>query len=202
MINFVCTMLTVLAIERIPVSKKCFHLMQVYLINGDLFLQPTIKDMVGKLLRLYVARNEDIIVDDLPFEQLLLDLMEQYASNSYGDATFGEIFHVFLQMKIADSKYRLMIWSDLLHTLRSLESTPYSSLDGYLFPVESNVDLLKVYESALINEKVTKVLQHVTLHHLTHFLFDSGSIDWIKQSSVQRILQQAIPVLSMATFSS
>jgi hypothetical protein len=181
--------------------------METFLINSDLFFDANVSGLQTHLLRIYANKTPRILAGTKThtgistasvFDTLLTDLIEQFVSVSYGDPWFGQVFHLFLDME-CDSKYRIIIWGELAHMLRTLTKSPLDKMERYLFPLETNSDMLHKYELALINEHVgpeTNVLLFwVAIHHLSTWIFSNTTIGWDQQIVLERLIEYTTKVI-------
>ncbi|KAG8936484.1 hypothetical protein FRC02_001902 [Tulasnella sp. 418] len=106
-----------------------------------------------------------------PFYQFYTDFVGLYDSISFGHPTFGSLLIPPLAMHYAID-YRRLLWGDYSHLLRSLTieapDVIGDSPGDWLFPAESNGEMIGFYVKALGNPRVRLrgFLRWVAVHHV------------------------------------
>eukprot|EP00026_Physarum_polycephalum_P000376 Phypoly_transcript_00376.p1 GENE.Phypoly_transcript_00376~~Phypoly_transcript_00376.p1 ORF type:complete len:1480 (+),score=208.99 Phypoly_transcript_00376:579-5018(+) len=172
-------------------------LMKVFLLSEDLFLEPPIQHAIMSIFSSLTNGDTKMdlsLLSGPKFTGFLSDFISQFSAVSYGDAGFASVLFVFLRMEFPD-QFRKMIWRDLFEMLPLLQnSTPFPlGKEGYLFPIESNDDLLRLYVDALVNEKVTNrrcsTLYWISIHHLSGHIFSTAQdFTWTKQDFLRKLI--------------
>lgn len=157
-------------------------MMMAFLGLDSAFLEADTRQLIQRNVDQFFANNRQTNFDferqadgDLmSFENLFIAFLEQFQATSYGDGTFGAMVMIPLAMKY-DVKWRKMVWSEHASVLRFITCTKEQfigkSLDDYLYPIETDTDLLDSYVECL-NTKVIRtdsVSYQIATHHLTHY---------------------------------
>lgn len=164
-----------------PIDELMYIMMSFLGLDAS-FLEPDTRQLIQRNVDHFFANNRDTHFDFqrqdddalMSFENLFIAFLEQFAATSYGDGTFGALLMIPLAMKY-DVKWRKMVWSEHASVLRFITCTTQQfiggSLDDYLYPIESDTDLLDSYVECL-NTKVMRtdsVPYQIATHHLTHY---------------------------------
>jgi hypothetical protein len=121
--------------------------MKIYLINTSTFLDDEVDSTILKLFEGYIRNKIDLEILR-KFYDFLTELVDQFQSSSFGNATFAKILVYLLRME-HDAKYRHLIWNELRDVLHLLSVEPLLNLEGYFYPIETNSKMLTLYESCL-----------------------------------------------------
>lgn len=106
----------------------------------------------------------------ITFENLFLLFVDHFEGTSYGDLTFGALLMVPLAQKY-DLRWRRLVWSEHVSALRFMQCTEQQligGLDDYLYPVETDVAMLKYYYQAINSVPFAEnsVARRIAEHHL------------------------------------
>lgn len=126
------------------------------------------------------------LVSSAPFYRLYTDLVGLYDSVSLGHTSFSQVLLPPLSMSYA-ADYRKLLWIDYSHLLRTIripvldvvsdKEEGEGALSSYLFPLETDRNVLGAYGEAIVSGKVTEedngFLFFVALHHVVGVLFGS-----------------------------
>ena len=168
------------------------ELLKIFLLPNEIYRNEEISPIFRKIARSLLPCNANqpidfFLVNVMGLDNLLLELVEEYAATSYGDPLFSQFLLLFLRMD-QPSTYRKMIWRELgspfLNFLQP-NSSFYSFVDEkeekdfvkiYFYPIEIDYELLQIY-SATLREKenlqlTNPFLHQILVHHLTLHLFN------------------------------
>lgn len=106
----------------------------------------------------------------ITFENLFLLFVDHFEGTSYGDLTFGALLMVPLSQKY-NIRWRRLVWSEHVSALRFNQCTEQQMIGGlhdYLYPVETDVDMLKYYYQAIntIPFAENSLPRRIAEHHL------------------------------------
>ncbi|KAG8897155.1 hypothetical protein FRC00_004735, partial [Tulasnella sp. 408] len=105
-----------------------------------------------------------------PFFQFYSDFLGLYDSVSFGHPTFGALLIPPLANSTYPIDYRKLLWGDYAHVLRHLAMEPTdiigSDAKDWLYPVESDGELIGMYVKALGNGRLRGFLRWVAVHHV------------------------------------
>ncbi|KAG8955426.1 hypothetical protein FRC04_008777 [Tulasnella sp. 424] len=105
-----------------------------------------------------------------PFFQFYSDFLGLYDGVSFGHPTFGALLIPPLANSTYPIDYRKLLWGDYAHVLRHLSMEPAeiigSDAKDWLYPVESDGELIGMYVKALGNERLRGFLRWVAVHHV------------------------------------
>lgn len=105
-----------------------------------------------------------------PFFQFYSDFLGLYDSVSFGHPTFGALLIPPLANSTYPIDYRKLLWGDYAHVLRHLAMEPTdiigSDAKDWLYPVESDGELIGMYVKALGNGRLRGFLRWVAIHHV------------------------------------
>ncbi|THH29373.1 hypothetical protein EUX98_g4819 [Antrodiella citrinella] len=132
-----------------------------------------------------------------PFYQYYTDFVGLYDSISFSHPIFARLLLPPLSMRYP-SDYRKYVWADHGHIIRTIkissEQVLATSLDEYLFPVESNPEVLTGYLRAITKEDAKDFLFLVAVHHIASNIWpdlqDSGSES--NDAKAVKLLQAAV----------
>ncbi|KAJ3525136.1 hypothetical protein NM688_g8452 [Phlebia brevispora] len=104
-----------------------------------------------------------------PFYQYYTDFVGLYDAISFSHPLFARLLLPPLSMRYA-ADYRKYLWSDYGHILRTikvpLEAVIASGVEEYLWPVETNAEVIAAYLRSLVKEQVDGFLRFVAIHHV------------------------------------
>ena len=130
---------------------------------------------------------------------LVPELIELYISDSYNNENYLNTLLFLCQLHLP-VQWRISIYTqliDILPTIIHCNNVHYINIElYYLLPIESNKDILNIYQRMLIvldqYRNTTSILynqfKHVTLHHITHTVFSMDN-DMTLQQRVQRVIE-------------
>lgn len=196
--------------QHIPRAVKIHELMKVFLLSsGTLLFDVAIATPLDALLRLYYPRvliteNGQAEMEPLAFEKIpgfnafFSQLVHQFTSVSFGHPLFVRVLWLLLDMRQSSPQYRILLWTELLDSLHFLhlpvEELPLG-MHRYLYPVESNPEMLRLYELALcrLSHERSPVLYKIAVHHLSSHLFapHPHSLRWERVLLLQRLVEEA-----------
>lgn len=106
----------------------------------------------------------------ITFENLYLLFVDHFEGTSYGDNTFGALLMVPLSQKY-NLQWRRLVWSEHVSAMRFIQCTEQQligSLDDYLYPVETDVAMLKYYHQAVHSVPFAEhsLPRRIAEHHL------------------------------------
>lgn len=118
-----------------------------------------------------------------PFYSLYTDLIGLFDSVSLSHSHFANVLIPVLAMKYPID-YRKLLWIDYRAILKSIrlsvqetmsDELGSGALSGYLYPNETNHDLLTAYSQALVTKSVKEdgFLYHIAMHHVVARLFST-----------------------------
>lgn len=153
--------------------------MMAYLGHESAFLSIDTKDIIQQNILHFFADNKQTHFDfdrqsDISFENLFIAFLEQFQATSYGDTVFGSVLMIPLAMKY-NVKWRKMVWSEHASVLSFIKCTDdqliNKTLDDYLYPIESDADLLNSYVECLNTKMIRKdsLPFRIATHHLVHY---------------------------------
>jgi len=132
----------------------------------------------------------------------LVRLVEQFVAVSFGQPTFCRLLQLFLRTE-HPTEYRKLLFSELGNLLKQLGSPkPVFSSRQLFEPADSKVEILSVYERALIAEHVARsttpegcnVTYRMAIYHLGKWLFTDSSAGggdrWLRTETLRRIALQ------------
>jgi hypothetical protein len=142
-------------------------------------------------LLVFWLNNYEVEIEDTYIPtNLISELTDHYLSCSYGNEFFSELFYVFLSMKVLP-KYRKQIYNELSDMLNLLKPPSLENPAIFLFPLESDFDMLLLFANLLTTNKVDKdknpFLYWVVVHHMSSFVLAKDSNMWFKQQLVEKI---------------
>jgi hypothetical protein len=172
------------AMRRVSATTRFTRLLCVFLAGNDLFLHDVVHVYMTALLRCYTKpavlskiNFRESILGVVSFYDLYSAVLYQYAAVSYGDPLFGCFVLLPLQQCFS-SEYRRAVWGEHAVVLRSLaiplEQIPIP-VENFLFPHETDMELLNLYSRALFTGQIRKqwspLMYLVAVHHLNAYLF-------------------------------
>ncbi|KAJ7223197.1 hypothetical protein GGX14DRAFT_657639 [Mycena pura] len=104
-----------------------------------------------------------------PFYQFYTDFVALYDAISFSDPTFARLLLPPTSMRYAPD-YRRLLWNDFGHILKTIRTSPECVVSGdlseYLWPVETDPQMLGAYLRALIKIPLEGFLRLVAVHHV------------------------------------
>jgi RNA polymerase II-associated protein 1 len=164
-------------IHLITTSQQLMYLMLVYFGKDLNFLDPPVQHLISEKLKTmkrftFPTRFNIKLNKEKSFESLYTMFLDTFQSNSYGDMLFSVIVMIPLAQKY-DIKWRKLVWSEYVPTMKFVscqEKDLLENFDEYLFPVETDLSLLKCYALALSSNLLRKgsVPWKIAEHHVTN----------------------------------
>lgn len=163
-------------INLVSKNQKLMYIMLIYFGKNSEFLDADVRKLVIKKLSLlsgttFPPRFNFKLNNEKSFESIYSMFLNVFKSNSYNDPLFGAIVLIPLAQRY-DVKWRKLIWSehvDAIRCISCLEKNLFVNINKYLFPIETDVSLLKCYADALASGQVVKdsIPYKIATHHLT-----------------------------------
>ncbi|KAJ7171649.1 hypothetical protein C8R43DRAFT_1231178 [Mycena crocata] len=104
-----------------------------------------------------------------PFYQYYTDFVALYDAISFSHPTFARLLLPPTSMRYAPD-YRRLLWNDFGHLLKTIRTSPAdivaADLAEYLWPVETDAQMLGAYLRALIKVPMQGFLRVVAMHHV------------------------------------
>ncbi|TCD62644.1 hypothetical protein EIP91_006597 [Steccherinum ochraceum] len=104
-----------------------------------------------------------------PFYQFYTDFVGLYDAISFSNPLFARLILPPLSMRYP-SDYRKYLWVDYAHVIRTIktpvEAVVAGSLEEFLWPVESNAEIISGYLRAITKGHAEGFLRLVAVHHL------------------------------------
>jgi hypothetical protein len=119
----------IVVLQNVKSALKLQHLMEIYMINDDLFLEPEVSYGIELLFGKIVEGEVPVIGAD--FEGLFGDrfwtffqsFVEHFLGCSFGDKTFARFLHLFLRMEF-DPKYRIHLFNQCMDSFHLISVAP------------------------------------------------------------------------------
>jgi len=176
-------------------EEAIFRCMQIFMLEHgqpqndsteDVFRDNTIDRLMGDILRIYTygfhpsfpsgAEAEGIeqiaarfLGPSIPFFQFYTDFVALYDDISFGHPLFGSLLLPPTASKYPQD-YRKHLWCDYGHVMRSVRTSPEKMLSAdlreYLFPVDTNPDILNAQLRLLLNDGLGEFPRLIALHHV------------------------------------
>ncbi|PNY05414.1 RNA polymerase II-associated protein [Trifolium pratense] len=195
-------------IQHVSLTWKLHSLSVNFLVGMEILEQDqgretfeALQDLYGEVLdKERLKRNKEVILDDekhiefLRFKSeihesysiFIEDLVEQFASISYGDLIFGRQVSLYLH-RCVETSIRLATWNALSNA-RVLDLLPplekcFSGAEGYLEPAEDNEEILEAYAKSWVSDALDRaairasVSYTIAVHHLSSFIFNACPTD-------------------------
>jgi len=200
-------------IQAIPASNKIAHILHIFLLDSEIFLDPLVQKLISNLIRLYQKRfkpkkNRTQLQVDLEaaiggqFFQFAQNFIDKFVSESYGCKIQAKCLQIFMQRALPPDIKR-MVWvslRDLWHLLLPPpdECFVFLPLDSLLTP-EDDLTVIKEYANALSkNQRLSFSWSELRLHFPYWFLIHhvAGFIWNEKESSSERlqILEELVSI--------
>jgi hypothetical protein len=104
-----------------------------------------------------------------PFYQYYTDFVALYDAISFSHPLFSRLLLPPTSMRYAVD-YRMYLWNDYGHILKTIrvptEQVITSSLTEYLWPIETNVEMISAYLRGLLKGPLDGFLRFVAVHHV------------------------------------
>lgn len=173
-----------LLMSAISITLKISRLMCTFLTGNDLFLDKTIHCYLAAFLREYTKPtylDQMNFTENIPgllsFYDFFITVLHQFEAVSFGDSLFGCYILIPLQQKHG-LELRKSIWTEQRGILRTLYLPVKEMLipvERYLFPEETNTELIRLYYECLMSLTVrprwAPVLYLVAIHHVNRFMY-------------------------------
>ncbi|KAF8794743.1 RNA polymerase II-associated protein 1 like protein [Argiope bruennichi] len=169
-------------VKDIPGAVDFMYFCMVFLLDEDFFrdsnVQNLLKDSLISLLKYKSISLEKVDWPNMKsFDDLYLEMLNQYEAVSYGDQLFGN-FVLFPLQQSYPSRWKRLLLTDhcqVVQFLRMPISKLLIPLQKFLEPNETEVDIIleysKVLLSGTLNPTRCPVLYLMAVHHINHFLF-------------------------------
>lgn len=162
-------------VHLITTNQQLMYLMLVYFGDNLNFLDLPVKLLIKEKLKAmkyfpFPTKFNMKLNKEKSFESLYTMFLDTFQSNSYGDEVFSILMMIPLAQKY-DSKWRKLVWSEYVATMKFIscqESDLLENFNEYLYPVETDVSLLKCYASALASNLLRRdsVPWKIAEHHV------------------------------------
>lgn len=173
--------------------------MEVFMLDTSLFLEDQIESLLANFLELYAQTMNPADLEFEPgFYNFFLAFVQQFIACSFGNPTFTKYLTFFMRMDY-NPKYRKAIWTEVKEILNLLAVHPFSSDQPFLYPLEVDSELLRLYLDALLSKRLVLernlFLYKVAIHHLALYIFNEeqtakGS-DWLRKELLKDLIMGA-----------
>ncbi|KAF7319763.1 hypothetical protein MKEN_00758700 [Mycena kentingensis (nom. inval.)] len=122
-----------------------------------------------------------------PFYQYYTDFVALYDAISVSHHTFAKLLLPPTAMRYAVD-YRRHLWNDFAHILKSIRVSPesmFGEVEEYLWPLETDAQMLGAYLRALVKDSVQGMLRLVALHHV-------ASSIWLGDDRAEKLLKAIV----------
>ncbi|CRK97831.1 CLUMA_CG011207, isoform A [Clunio marinus] len=170
-------------IQLISTNQKLMYLMLIYFGENRNFLDPPVKQLILKKLKTmrhfhFPKRFNMKLNKEKSFESIFKMFLDAFQSNSFNDEVFSIFVMVPLPQKY-DIKWRKLVWMEHSTDLKFVtckEEDLFDDINEYLFPIETDAELLKAYEQVLNSNllKEDSVLRKIAEHHVKHALKETS----------------------------
>lgn len=164
-------------VHLITTNQQLMYLMLVYFGKNLNFLDPPVKILMREKLKAmknfpFPPKFNMKLNKEKSFESLYTMFLDTFQSNSYGDDVFSALVMIPLVQKY-DAKWRKLIWSEYVATMKFIsckETDLLEDFNEYLYPIETDVSLLKCYTAALSSNllRPDSVPWKIAEHHVRH----------------------------------
>lgn len=167
--------------NEIDLTDRFCRILCIFLCDNSLFLDSKIKLLLQKCIQIIFDLEKSLptskklnfdkpLIGITNFQDLYMQLVDQFQAVSYGDTLFASCVMVPLSRR-HNIKWRKIVWSEYAACLRSLdcpENMLCYPLDDYLSPPETDLSLLKNYHSALKNHllRAGTITYKIANHHI------------------------------------
>ncbi|XP_066914199.1 RNA polymerase II-associated protein 1-like [Clytia hemisphaerica] len=185
------------------------RLMCVFLTEGDLYSEETVRDLLTSLLAVYSSNAflsylnlEEKIPGITSFYDIYKSLIEQYLSASYGDSLFANVL-LFPTQLCHDVKYRRILWTEHSSILRVFP-TPLNkvvlNIKSFLASESENMEMIRLYYRTFIAKRLSKswcpLFYVIAIHHLVQFIFNAQTSDETPKDETEEILKERRSMLN------
>ncbi|XP_059054797.1 uncharacterized protein LOC131848865 [Achroia grisella] len=157
------------------VTDRFLRVMSIYLLGKPIFSNTVIKDLLKKYITAMFKKTNDFNFDKkfmgaYNFEDYYREVLKQFQSVGTEDSTFIACVIVPIAQK-HNVKWRQMLWSEFSSCLNAIkcpsELLHYDD-DDYMFPLETDETLLKLYTQAItsFSLKSTTLTYTIAHHHI------------------------------------
>ncbi|KAG8187093.1 hypothetical protein JTE90_023935 [Oedothorax gibbosus] len=169
-------------VKNIPVSVEFCYLCMLFLLDDNFFRKSEINKLVEECISSILTHKEIRLTEFKwstlnSFDDLYMEMLNQFEDISYGDELFGN-FIVFPLQQCYPSDWRKLFLtehSQVLHFLRVPLSKLFVPLKCYLEPYEQKFSLISKYYSLLASGSLTLVrcplIYLMAVHHVHHYIF-------------------------------
>ncbi|XP_065833777.1 RNA polymerase II-associated protein 1-like isoform X2 [Oscarella lobularis] len=172
-----------LAMNLISLTTRLSRTMCVFLTGSDVFLDSVVRSYLSQLFCIYTRPSSRPLLDfDNPipgiqsFYDLYIALLTQYAAVSYGDPLFASFVILPLQRRFS-CHFKRALWTEhvaVISNMRMPLTQILLSLDEFLYPTETDQDMLNLYVSGLMTASVTRTSPFfylLAVHHTNSYFF-------------------------------
>ena len=149
----------------------------------EVFRDGVVERFMEDILRPYVyggdvssTRHEDLekvaarfLGASVPFYQYYTDFVALYDAISFSHPLFGRLLLPPTSMRYA-ADYRKHLWCDFNHLVKTIRVLPEQVLSSdireYLYPIETDPQILGSYLSSLLQGRLQDFMRWVALHHV------------------------------------
>jgi RNA polymerase II-associated protein 1 len=150
----------------------------------EVFRDGIVERFMEDILRPYVygggtvpsTRQEDLekvaarfLGSSVPFYQYYTDFVALYDAISFSHPLFGRLLLPPTSMRYAPD-YRKHLWCDFNHLVKTIRVLPEQVLSSdireYLYPIETDPQILGSYLSSLLQGKLQDFMRWIALHHV------------------------------------
>lgn len=170
--------------STISITLKISRLMCTFLTGNDLFLDKTVHCYLAAFLREYtkpvnlnIMNFEESIPGLLSFYDFYITVLHQFEAVSFGDSLFCCYVLIPLQQQHG-LELRRSIWTEhrgILRTLYLPVTEMLIPIERYLYPEETNIEMIRLYYECLLSLTVrprwAPVLYLVAVHHVNRFIY-------------------------------
>jgi len=133
----------------------------------------------------------------VPFFQFYTDFVDLYDSVSFSHSLFANLLLPPTSMKYAQD-YRKHLWCDFGHILRTVQTSPETIISAdlreYLYPAETNPQIINAYLSSLLKDDIQEFPKFLAVHHLAcnvwPDLVRAEELDEQKASAILKVVLQ------------
>jgi RNA polymerase II-associated protein 1 len=162
-------------VHLITTNQQLMYLMLVYFGKDLDFLDPPVKHLISEKLKAmkgftFPTKFNIKLNKEKSFESLYTMFLDTFQSNSYGDEHFSILLMIPLAQKY-DVRWRKLVWSEYVPTMKFIscqEKDLMENFNEYLFPIETDLSLLRCYALALSSNLLRKdsVPWKIAEHHV------------------------------------
>ena len=173
--------------------------MHVFMINEGTFMDEHVSNSLKALLRDFTKDPSLVELEKTEYfganvENFMNRFLTQYKSASFGEETFSYFVVLFLQTRIP-LPLRKPAWEslrDVASILKFDEEMDTVQKKSFLYPFESDLDLLNLFENLLsegkVNSENNAFLYWLLVHHCSSFIFEGEEkIVWHRHRKLESI---------------